>query len=99
LQFKNRKTIFLLVFLRSKLAVFGAGLYLLAFICASLYPLFDRRTLSGLFAVMLIWPWIDYLPSGSPYVVGVACALLNAIIIYVLLAALSHVFRRVRGVR
>jgi hypothetical protein len=85
------------VFLRSKLAAIGAGLYLLVFICALLYPLFDRRMLSGLFAVMLIWPWTDFLPTGWPYSVGVACGLLNAIIIYVLLAALSRVFRRVRA--
>jgi hypothetical protein len=89
--------LFSLVFLRSKLAAIGAGLYLLVFICALLYPLFDRRMLSGLFAVMLIWPWTDFLPTGWPYSVGVACGLLNAIIIYVLLAALSRVFRRVRA--
>ena len=76
-----------LVLLRSRVAVIGAALYLMAFTWASLYPLFDRRTFSGLVAVLLAWPWIDYLPSAwLPLAV-----VLDAIIIYVVLAVLSLV--------
>jgi hypothetical protein len=70
---------------RSKIAAIGAGFYLLAFACASIYPMLDRRTFSGVAAVLLAWPWIDYLPSAW-LLLAVA---LNAIIIYVLLAILS----------
>ena len=66
-------------------AVIGTGFYLLAFVSASIYPLFDRRTFSGLVAVLLAWPWIDYLPSAWLPVAIV----LNAIIIYGFLAVLS----------
>jgi hypothetical protein len=49
------------------------------------YPLFDKRTFSGLVPVLLAWPWIDYLPSPLLLVmVG-----LNAIVIYFALASLS----------
>jgi hypothetical protein len=70
---------------KSRAAAIGTGLYLLIFLCASIYPMFDRRTFSGLFAVLLAWPWIDYFPSGL-LLVGV---LLNAVIIYVVLATLA----------
>jgi hypothetical protein len=46
-------------YLRSRVGAIGAGLYLLAFAGASIYPLFDRRTFSGLLAVLLSRPWID----------------------------------------
>jgi hypothetical protein len=78
--------------MRSKFAAFGAALYLVAFACASAYPLFDHRTFSGLFAVMLALPWIDYFPSN----LLLAAVALNALIIYVLLAALSHVAASLR---
>jgi hypothetical protein len=75
------------VLLRPKIALIGVILYLLAFVCACLYPLFDHRTFAGLVAVILAWPWIDYLPSAAlPLAV-----LLNTIIIYALLAVLSLV--------
>ena len=65
----------------------GAAVYLLAFVGAAIYTLFSRETFSGLAAVMLAWPWIDYLPSAWPSLF--LAAALNAVIIYVLLAALS----------
>ena len=71
--------------MRSKIAAIGAGAYLLAFVCASIYPMLDRRTFSGLAAVLLAWPWIDYLPSAW-LLFAVA---LNAGIIYVVLGLLS----------
>jgi hypothetical protein len=71
--------------MRSKFAAIGTGFYLLAFACASIYPIFDRRTFSGLIAVLLAWPWIDYLPSAwLPLAI-----VLNAIIIFGFLAVLS----------
>jgi hypothetical protein len=78
--------------LRSRIAAIGAGFYLLAFLCASLYPLFDRRTFSGIAAVLLALPWIDYLPSGWPSLL--VAVMLNAITIYALLAALSPALLR-----
>jgi hypothetical protein len=48
--------------MKSKVGLVAASLYLSAFLFASLYPLFDHRTFSGLFAVLLAWPWVDYLP-------------------------------------
>ena len=71
--------------MRSRFAAIGAILYLVIFACASAYPLFDHRTFAGLPAVMLGLPWIDYLASKWLLVaIG-----LNALIIYVVLAALS----------
>jgi hypothetical protein len=85
------------VFLRSKFAAIGASCYVLAFVCALLYPLFDHSTFSGLIAVLLALPWSDYLPSGGPrLILLVGCAALNAIIIYVVLAALSLVPSMIR---
>ncbi len=78
--------------MRSKFAAIGAILYLAAFVCASVYPLFDHRTFAGLPAVLLGLPWIDYLPSG--WLLGPIA--LNALIIYVLLAALSFLFSLLR---
>jgi hypothetical protein len=85
--------------MRSRIAAIGTGFYLLAFVSASIYPLFDRRTFSGLTAVLLGWPWIDYLPSAwFPLTI-----VLNAIIIYGLLAVLSLmptlVPRLLRGIK
>jgi hypothetical protein len=71
--------------MRSRFAAIGTGLYLLAFGCASIYPVFDRRTFAGLIAVLLGWPWVDYLPSAwFPLTIA-----LNAIIIFGFLAVLS----------
>jgi hypothetical protein len=71
--------------LKSKAGAMGAGLYLLIFLCAWMYPLFDKRTFSGLVPVLLAWPWIDYLPSALLLVM----VALNAIVIYFVLAILS----------
>jgi|GEM_PF-2039173 len=73
--------------MRSRFAAGGAALYLLIFACAFAYPLFDHRTFAGLAAVLLALPWIDYLPSGWM----LAAVALNAMIIYVVLAALAAV--------
>ena len=81
--------------LRSKLAFAGAALYLLVFAGAAIYPMFDRRTFSGLFAVLLGWPWIDWFP-GVLLLVAVA---LNTISIYVVLAVLSLLPALFRGSR
>ncbi len=82
------------MFLRSQLATIGALSYLLAFLAASLYPRISRQTFAGLPAVMLLWPWIDLLHPSSKSVL-VACAVLNAAIIYAALALLSILLRRV----
>jgi hypothetical protein len=76
------------VFLRSQVATIGAISYLLAFLAASLYPLISRQTFAGLPAVMLLWPWIDLLHPTS-HIALVAFALLNAAIIYTVLAVLA----------
>jgi len=83
-------------FLRSKIATIVTGGYLLAFVCAALYPRFDHRTFSGLVAVILALPWIDYLPRNSPNIAIVGCATLNAIVIYVVIAAIAMVLSMVR---
>jgi hypothetical protein len=85
--FRVARVRFVGVLLRSKIAVIGAGFYLLAFVCTCVYSMFDHRTFSGLIVVLFAWPWIDYLPSAS-LLVAVA---LNAIIIYVFLAVLPRV--------
>jgi hypothetical protein len=73
--------------LRSKLAAIGTGFYLLAIVCASIYPVFDRRTFSGIIVVLLALPWIDYLPSALlPLAI-----ILNAVVIFGLLVLLSLV--------
>src|SRR5260370_26848932 len=74
-------------FLGWRFAGGGAGLYLLVFLCAAFYPVFDRRTFSGIAAVLLALPWIDYLPNAWPSLF--VAAAFNAIAIYALLAALS----------
>jgi hypothetical protein len=84
------------MFIRSRAATVGAILYWLAFVCASVYPEFDSRTFAGLPAVMLAWPWIDYIPHPSPWPLLTGCALLNTILIYVFIAALSLVWDRFR---
>jgi hypothetical protein len=71
--------------MRSRFAAIGALIYLLVFVCASAYPLFDHRTFAGLAAVLLGLPWIDYLPSKW----FLAAIALNALIIYLLLTAAS----------
>ncbi len=70
---------------RSKTGAIGAGFYLLTFLCACLYPLFDRKTFSGLVPVLLAWPWIDYFPSS----LLLLAVFLNVVIIYFMLASLS----------
>ena len=88
------------MFLRSKIAAIGAGCYLLAFISALLYPLFDHRTFSGLVAVLLALPWSDYLPSAGPTgFLLVCCAVLNATIIYAVLSGISFLPSLIRQLR
>jgi hypothetical protein len=82
------------VFLRSQLATIAAISYLLAFLAASLYPLISRQTFAGRPAALLLWPWINLIHPSSQ-IVRVACAVLNAAIIYAVLALLSVLFRRV----
>ena len=80
----------------SRTAGIGVGLYLLAFLCAAIYPWFDHRTFSGLPAVLLALPWVDYFPSSLLLV----AIFLNTVIIYVVLAfvsrALTLIRRRIR---
>jgi hypothetical protein len=78
--------------MRSRFAAIAAILYLAVFGCAAAYPLFDHRTFAGLPAVMLGLPWIDYLP-GKWLLVAIA---FNALIIYVVLAALSFLVSLLR---
>jgi hypothetical protein len=80
----------------SRFAAAGAAVYLLIFACAAAYPLFDHRTFAGLFPVLLGLPWIDYFPS-SLFLAAIA---LNALIIYLALAALSRLpgfFKKARS--
>ena len=83
--------------MRLKLAAIGTGFYLLVVVCASIYPVFDRRTFSGILVVLLALPWIDCLPSAwLPLAI-----VLNTIVIFGLLALLSLVptlLRRLRKV-
>ena len=81
--------------MRSKFAAIGAILYLVVFACAAAYPLFDHRTFAGLPAVLLGLPWIDYIPSE--WFLGAIA--LNALIIYLLLAALSFLLSSLRRLR
>jgi hypothetical protein len=78
------------------MAMIGTGCYILAFLCALVYPQFDHRTFSGLVVVLLAIPWIDYLPSRGTFILLIGCATLNAIIIYLVLAALSRVMCMIR---
>jgi hypothetical protein len=82
------------VFLRSEAATIGAISYLLFFVAASLYSHISRQTFAGLPAVLLLWPWIGLLHPSSQIVL-IACAALNAAIIYAVLALLSAAFSRV----
>ena len=82
------------VFLRSQLATIGAISYLLAFLAASLYPRISRQTFAGRPAALLVWPWINLIHPSSQIVL-VACAVLNAAIIYAVLALLSVLLRQV----
>ena len=81
------------VFLRFQIATIGAISYLLAFLAASLYPRISHQTFAGLPAVMLLWPWIDLAHPTSHYA-PVAFALLNAAIIFTVLALLSLLYSR-----
>jgi len=83
----------IMFFLReNKLAAAGSCVYLLVVACASLYPVFDHRTFSGLAAVLLAWPWIDYFPSRL-LPLGIA---LNAVLIYAVLFSLQRLSRLLR---
>jgi hypothetical protein len=73
----------------SRTAAIGAGFYLLAFLCAAIYPSFDRRTFSGLAAVLLAWPWVDYFPSS----LLLLAVFLNALIIYGVLAMIVRALK------
>jgi hypothetical protein len=78
------------MFLRSKTATVGACIYLLTFLCATVYAYFDRGSFSGLPAVLLTWPLIDFFPLSVPNIVAVPlCAVLNAVLIYVLISVFS----------
>lgn len=81
--------------MRSRFAAIGALIYLVAFACASAYPLFDHSTFAGLPAVLLALPWIDYLPSRWL----LAAIALNALIIYLVLAAASFLLSSLRRLR
>ena len=81
--------------MRSRFAAIGVTLYLLTVACAWAYPLFDHRTFSGLFMVLLALPWIDYFPSNWL----LAAIALNALILYLLLAVLSFLFSLFRPSR
>jgi hypothetical protein len=76
--------------MRSKIGAAGAAIYLLLFACAAAYPLFDHRTFSGMAAVLMGLPWIDYFPS-SWFLGAIA---LNAILIYLVLAAVAWLVSR-----
>jgi hypothetical protein len=78
--------------MRSRLGAAGAIIYLLVFAGAAAYPLFDHRTFAGLGAVLLGLPWIDYISSEWL----LAAIALNALIIYVVLAALAFLLRGLR---
>jgi len=77
------------VFLHSKLASVGTSCYLLAVVLADFYPLIHYA--SPEYPVfLLVRPWINYLPGAIPLLIGLAlCALLNALIIYFVLAMLD----------
>jgi hypothetical protein len=77
--------------MRSKLGAAGATLYLLACAGTYAYPYFNPGTFSGVAMVMLALPWIDYLPG-----VWLGAVVLNALIIYLLLATLSWLFSLAR---
>jgi hypothetical protein len=81
--------------MRSRFAAIGTIIYLLLFVCAAAYPLFDHRTFAGLPMVLLGLPWIDYISSS--WLLGAIA--LNALIIYLLLAALSFLFSFLRRLR
>ena len=76
--------------LKSPVPLMGAAVYLLAFVGAALYSIFSGQTFSELPAVMLAWPWVDYLPKWH-YAFLIAVAL-NAVIIYWVLALFVAVF-------
>jgi hypothetical protein len=70
-------------------------IYLVAFACASAYPVFDHSTFAGLPAVLLALPWIDYVPST--WLLGAIA--LNALIIYLVLSAASFLLSSLRRLR
>jgi hypothetical protein len=78
--------------MRSRLAIAGVTIYLLLFVCACAYTLFDHRTFAGLAVVLLGLPWIDHLPSEW----FLAAIALNTAIIYLFLAATASFFSLLR---
>jgi hypothetical protein len=78
--------------MKSKAGLVAASLYFYAFLFASLYPLFDHRTFSGLFAVLLAWPWVDYLPRWH-FAILLAVGS-NAAIVFCGFALLENVMKR-----
>ena len=78
--------------MKFKVGLVAASLYLSAFLFASLYPLFDHRTFSGLFAVLLAWPWVDYLPKWH-FAILLAAGL-NAAIVFCGFALLENVMKK-----
>ena len=78
----------------SKLAISGVAIYLIAVTGAVAYPHFVHGTFSDVFIVLLALPWVDYFPRALPVAV-----VLNAVIVYALLTALSNLPTWLRGFR
>jgi hypothetical protein len=83
------------IFLRSRIAAIAAGVYVVGFLLLTALAYFDERTFSSLPAVLLTWPWVDYIPLILPSNIAVPFgALLNAALIYVVIAGLADLFPR-----
>lgn len=77
---------------RYRAGAIGAALYLLVCIFAAAYPIVSKEMFAGLPAVMLAWPWTDYLAPGRlPVFLAVA---LNAFLIYFALGVLTALFSK-----
>lgn len=84
-----------LIFPWSRIAVVAAGVYVVAFLLLTALAYFDERTFSSLPAVLLTWPWVDYIPPILPSGIAVPLgAVLNAGFIYAVIAALASLFPR-----
>ena len=80
---------------RSRIAALAAGVYVVAFLLLTALAYFDERTFSSLPAVLLTWPWVDYIPPILPSGIAVPLgAVLNAGFIYGVIAALASLFPR-----
>ena len=85
-------------FLRSRVGALAAAVYALAFLVLTALAYFDDRTFSSLPAVLLTWPWVDYIPLILPSNIAIPLgALLNAALIYVLMVILTNLFSRTFG--